>query len=323
VTGRRYHLLSLGVAVLALALGVGLGAGPVAEESAAERAAEAERLHDRVAHLDGRVTELVTGGERDAEMLTALAAPLTAERLGGRTVLVVAAPGAQAPVVRRVREGLEDAGATITGLLRLTDTYVDPDRAQSPLEDLSLRLVPPGVEFPDGATAIERVGTVLARATVRRPDDEAGESAEGGPGEPPADDVDQDAAEVIAGLDELDALRLDGEPGLRAELAVLVSGPDHSAESEPALTGLLAALDAGSGGAVLAGPGSAEAGAVRWVRDSEDAALDGASTVDSVDGPAGPAVVVLALAQQAAGEQGHYGLGRNAGRVLPEMAPGG
>jgi hypothetical protein len=82
-------------------------------------------------------------------------------------------------------------------------------------------------------------------------------------------------------------------------------------------------LDAGSGGAVLTAPGDAGAGPVRWVRDSQDTSLDGVSSVDAVDGEAGPAVLALALSEQAAGGQGHYGLGRNAGRVLPEAAPGG
>jgi hypothetical protein len=226
--------------------------------------------------------------------------------------------------------GLHAAGATVTGLLRLTGTYVDPARAQSPLEDLSLRLVPPGVEFPDGATAIERVGTVLARATVRPPTDEADDAADEAQdgtasllGRTPADDIDQDGAEVIAGLDELDALRLEGDPGRRAELAVMVAGRGDRAGAQPALLGLLAALDAGSGGAVLTAPGDAGAGPVRWVRDSQDTSLDGVSSVDAVDGEAGPAVLALALSEQAAGGQGHYGLGRNAGRVLPEAAPGG
>ena len=34
------------------------------------------------------------------------------------------------------------------------------------LEDLALRLVPPRVTFPSGATPIDRVSTVLARSTV-------------------------------------------------------------------------------------------------------------------------------------------------------------
>jgi hypothetical protein len=207
---------------------------------------------------------------------------------------------------------LEDAGATVAATLTLTDTYVDPAKAQSPLEDLSLRLVPPGVEFPDGALPIERVGTVLARATVQLP--EGDEEATG--------DVDRDAAEVLAGLDELGAVHLDGTPGRRAELAVMVTGPGDDAESTPALAGLLAALDRGSRGAVLTGPGDASDGLLPDVRKAERSDLDDVSTVDSAGTTVGSAALVLALAEQVGGRAGDYGLGASARRVLPLAADG-
>ena len=312
MSGPRYHLLSLLAAGLAMALGLGLGAGPVAEQSADDSARSTSRLQDRVGRLEDRVAALSAEHVRDAERLTALARPLTDGRLDGRRVLLVATPDARATDVRQARAALETAGATLTGTVRLTGTYVDPARAQSPLEDLALRLVPPGVEFADGASAIERVGTVLARATVQRPG-----------GATPSAAVDQDAAEVIAGLEELSALRLDGEPGLRAELAVMIAGPAEEADARPALTGLLAALDAGSRGAVLAGPDDGAAGPLRWVRDLEGDTPEGASTVDGVGTPAGAAALVLALAEQAAGEAGHYGLGRGARAVIPVAAADG
>jgi hypothetical protein len=185
---------------------------------------------------------------------------------------------------------------------------VDPAKAQSPLEDLSLRLVPPGVEFADGALPIERVGTVLARATVQRPKEDTGADVDG---------VDGDAVEVIAGLDELEAVHLDGTPGRRAELAVMVTGPGDHDEAAPALTGLLAALDLGSRGAVLTGPGDARAGLLGDVRQKGRTDLDGVSTVDSAGSTVGSAALVLALAEQVGGRSGDYGLGASARRVLP------
>lgn len=317
MSGVRHHLLSFTAAGLGIALGLGLGAGPVAEDTVASHEGTTRALTDRAARLEARVQEMRAAAADDAKAVGELAAPLTADRLAGRSVLVVATPGATKGVVRRVGAGLEAAGATVTGVLTLTTTYVDPTQAQAPLEDLALRLVPPGVEFADGASAIERVGTVLARATVQRP-------ADGEPGVDQADaarpgaGIDRDAAEVIAGLDELDALRLVGKPGRRADLAVVVSGRGDLSDSEPALAGLLRALDAGSLGAVLAGPGRADAGALRWVRDATGDQLEGSlSTVDSLDAPVGTALLVLALAEQADGGSGHYGLGRGARSVVP------
>lgn len=316
----RYHLLSLAAAGLALALGLGLGAGPVAEGSADDAAERTDRLRQQVGRLEERVAAQDVRSAADAAALEEMGAPLTDGALEGRSVVVVATPGARDHDVERVRVALEDAGATVTGALWLTRTYVDPAQAESPLEDLALRLVPPGVEFPDGATSIERVGTVLARATVQRPDD-----AEQ-PTEPDGTDpgpVDQAGAKLIAGLDELGALRLDGEPGLLAELAVVVAGADEGDAAVRALAGLLAALDAGSRGAVLAGPGPADTGLLRAVRDDGTEDLAGVSTVDSADGTAGAVALVLALAEQADDGAGDYGTGRGAPRVLPAPADGG
>ena len=312
----RHHLLSFTAAGLGIALGLGLGAGPVTEKTVASHDGTTTALRDRVGRLEARTQEMRAAAADGAKVVRELVAPLVADRLAGRSVVVVATPGATKGVVRRVSSGLEAAGATVTGVMTLTKTYVDPSQAQAPLEDLALRLVPPGVEFADGASAIERVGTVLARATVQKPAD--GEPGATAGGTRSKARIDGDAAEVIAGLDELDALHLVGKPGRLADLAVVVSGPADAPESEAALAGLLRALDAGSLGAVLTGPGRADAGVLRWVRDATGDQMEGSlSTVDSLDTPVGPALLVLALAEQAGGRSGHYGLGRGASRVLP------
>jgi hypothetical protein len=313
VSAGRHHLLSFGVAVLALALGLGLGAGPVTERAADTAAGQSGRLQAEVDRLEASAAAQEDRSARDRAALEAMGAPLADGVLDDRRVLVVATAAARNGDVRRMRTALEDAGASVTGVLTLRPAYGDPANAQTPLEDLSLRLVPPGVEFPDGSTPIERVGAVLARATVQLPEDDAD----------PATDIDQDGAELIAGLDELGALRLDGDPGLRAELAVVVGGPDEAAEAESALTGLVAALDAGSRGAVVTAPGAGDAGLLRWVRDDKGSDLDGVSTVDDVGGTAGTVATVLALAEQVDGEAGDYGTGRGARGVLPSVAADG
>lgn len=309
----RYHLLSFGVAVLALALGLGLGAGPVTERAADTAAGRSGKLQAEVERLEASVAAQQDRSARDVAALEAMGAPLTDGALDGRSVLVVATAAAGDRDVRRVRTAVEAAGAAVTGVLTLRPAYGDPANAQTPLEDLALRLVPPGVEFADGSTPIERVGTVLARATVQRPEGDAD----------PATGTDRKAAEVIAGLDELGALRLDGEPGLLAELAVVVGGPDETAEAQAALTGLVVALDERSRGAVVAAPGAGGRGLLRWVRDDEGSGLDGVSTVDGVDGTAGTVATVLALAEQVDEQAGDYGTGRGARGVLPAVATDG
>ena len=298
MTGVRHVLLAVVAAVLALGLGLALGAGPVVGRSDATRSSREDRLAAQTARLQDRVAALQNRSRTDSRVVTALAGPLTEGRLEGHSVLLVRTPGARDDAVRRTRAALLGAGASLTGELTVTATYLDPDQATAPLEDLALRLVPPNVEFAPGATPIERVGTVLARATVAAK---------------PAADPDQDGAEVIAGLDELGAVHLDGDPGRLAELAVVVTGSREKASAEPALTALVTELDAGGAGALVAGPGRAPT-AVGWARTGNPG---GASSVDSADTPAGQVALVLALVEQLAGGKGAYGAGTGARSVLP------
>ncbi len=313
----RHHALSLLVSALALALGLGLGAGPVSDRSTTQSATDRARLQTKVDRLEAKVTALDAQAATDSDVVTALAAPLVGDRLSGRTVVLVATPGADKAAVKRIGSTLTDAGATVTGTLTLRPAYVDPANAQSPLEDLALKLVPPDVTFPVGARPIERVGTVLARSIVQRPDD----------GQPPESKLDRKAAEAIAGLDELGALRLAGDPGERAELAVMVSGTEDKEDKDApeALTGLAVALRAGSRGTVVVGPGDATKGPLRWVRDGRGRGLSEISTVDGVSSTAGRLALVLALAEQVDGASGAYGTGRRADAVIPvpEAAPTG
>lgn len=308
---RRPYAASLLASAAALALGFGVGAGPVAQDSVSDSTADRARLRDQVAGLTEDTLRLRARSTIDAQVLRALARPLVADRLADRTVAVVVAPQVARADVRRTKAALSGAGAEVVSTLMLTDTFVDPAKARSPLEDLALRLVPPGVEFAEGATAIQRVGTVLARSVVQRPDD--GRSADRG--------IDQDAAEVIAGLTELAALRLDGKPGVRAELAVVLAPSSSPDSAKGALTGLVAALDAGSRGTVVVAPGDAGEGLLRWVRDAVVPGLAEVSSVDGGTAPAGQVAMVLALAEQLADGSGAYGAGRRAGSVVPDLRP--
>jgi hypothetical protein len=313
VIGFRYHSLALASAVVTLAVGVVLGVGPLSQAQTTKHDEQTAALQQRQDGLRGRLATLRARAADDHALAKALAGPLTANRLKGRTVVVIAAPGAAKALVRRTSADLTSAGATVTGTLSLTPTYVDPSKAQSPLEDLALRLVPPGVEFTDGASAIARVGTVLARSTVTAADK-------------PSTAIDQKAAEVIAGLDELGALKLRGDPGRLAELAVVVAGPKAEGDqavtgARDALVGLVAALDEGSKGVLVVGAtdSARQGGLIAQVRTS--AATRNPSTVDTAGTVGGDLATVLALAEQAGGRAGDYGRGTGADALLPDALP--
>ena len=314
----RFHLLSLVVTLVAITLGVAVGAGPLAEDAEqrlrseaadlrADRDAarrEAAALHDRLGQSDAFVREVVP--------------ELVDGRLDGRSVTLVTLPGVGTRRISQTRQALVAAGATVHVSIRVRRAYVDPDQARSPLEDLALRLVPPNVEFPDGLTSIERVGIVLARATVAKNVANTREP-------------DERAAELLAGLEALDALDVRGEAGRRSDLAVLVASDrsprdrDVRRTSFAALIGLAAALDAGGDGAVVTGgPRSAARGgfvaALR--RAADESRVGGVSTVDSAGTRTGAPALVLALAEQSDGDAGAYGLGPGVDGLLPPLAAG-
>jgi hypothetical protein len=316
MSGLRYHGLAVATSVVTLAAGIVVGAGPLAERQATRHNAESQQLRERQATLQQRIEASTAAARADRALAEVLAGPVARGVLADTTVLVVAAPGASPALVRRAAKAVKAAGASVTGTLTLTGEYVDPGKAQSPLEDLVLRLVPPGVKFAEGATPIERVGTVLARATVTT-------------ATTPPTVIDQKAAEVIAGLVELRALKLSGDPGDRAQLAVVVAGPrtrggaDRVTGAEEALLGLVAALDQGSRGTVVLGTADSAAPGALVAQSRGSASVRTASTVDTGGTAAGDLALVLGLAEQARGRAGRYGSGPGADALVPDLSAAG
>jgi Copper transport outer membrane protein, MctB len=309
MAGFRFHALALTSSVVTLAVGVVLGVGPLSDAQTTKHREQIAASADRQAALKAQLATVRVQAGIDSALAKALTGQLIADRLTGRTVVVVAAPGADPALVRRTSADLKRAGATVTGTLTLGNAYIDPAKAQSPLEDLALRLIPPGVVFTDGASPIERVGTVLARSTVTASDTATG--------------VDQKAAEVIAGLHELGALKLKGAPGRLAHFAVVVAGPvvrgkAAAAGARDALLGLVAALDQGGKGVVVVGTSDA-AKPDRLIAAVRTSPLTrNPSTVDTGGSVGGDLALVLALAEQANGRAGDYGRGAGADALVPD-----
>jgi hypothetical protein len=312
----RYHIVSLVAVFLALGVGIVLGSGPLDEQIQGALQTQTDDLRSQQKELRTQVTDLqrqVGVGEKFAQEVIF---PLTVNQLTDRRVEMFVLPGADKDVVSNSTKVLEEAGAKVNGTVTITNVYVDPTKAKAPLEDLVLRLVPPGVVFPDGATPIERVGTVLARSTVASDRQDTQQ-------------VDQRAAEVLAGLQELGAIDVTGEPGRRADLAVVITpapaknkvDPDAAKAADDALLGLVGALDAGSRGVVVTGPRlSADAGGFIDLVRRSDEKVKGVSTVDLADSTVGQIGLVLALVEQTRGAAGDYGGGDGVDSVIPDIS---
>jgi hypothetical protein len=118
-----------------------------------------------------------------------------------------------------------------------------------------------------------------------------------------------------------------GEFTQRGGLVLFIAGAGSGSAEERSgtntiVTSLAKAIDADTDGVVVSGPvPSARAGGVVEAVRTDVAAAKDVSTVDALSRAAGQVVTVMALAQQATGEAGHYGAVDAADGAMPGAIP--
>ena len=309
----RYHLVSIIAVFLALAVGIVVGTaalnGPIQtnlNNNLSRVTSEKRGLEDDVSQLRAQV------GAADAFAL-AVGPRLVRGALEDQRVLLVTTPQTPADLAERLTPLLEQAGAQVSGTLRLLPALSDPAQ-RALVEDLVAQVVPAGVELPDTG-AVGRATAELS-AALTRPSD--GEGVEG-----------EQAQAVVSAFTEAELVEFSSsEETLRpATLAVVLTGappeelPPAEQVQQLAVVAMSGALDARSDGAVVAGPaGSAgDRGTVRVLR-SDQALARRVSSVDNADRGTGLVTLVLSLAEQGRGGAGQYGTGEGASAALPSPA---
>ncbi len=111
----RYYVVSLISVFLALAIGVVLGAGPL--QNRINDAVEGEPAAEQTCPRD----------EVGEELATAISTQVLPEALDGKSVTLVALPGATDEDVDSVVDSLALAGAAVIGPVHLTEAFVSPD----------------------------------------------------------------------------------------------------------------------------------------------------------------------------------------------------
>jgi hypothetical protein len=295
----RYHVVSLVAVLLALAAGIVLGGGPLQRSAADEPAggSDGEALEAAQRRI-GQLEQAVGFGDSYAR---ATAGELVAGALRGRAVTVVTLPGADDASVENVADVIGRAGGQVTARVTVGENLLDVGNRQL-VSELATQVhdtAKAAVRVPAAASGYERMSLLLAHAVTTT----RGRGAS----------VDDAGDGILAGSASADLVTTRGDIDRRGGLVVVVTGkPYGSADDREGagsiLTTLVRALDARSGGVVVAGPvaAAAEDGLVAAVRD-EPAAARAVSTVDVVDHTAGAVASVLALAEQRAGRSGHYG----------------
>jgi len=309
----RYHLVSLIAVFLAVALGIVIGTtqlnGPLTDNLQGQVTAlqgDKRSLEDQTQVLQSQLDSVETFEE-------AVGPTLVANTLTGRSVvLVVASPDIDSAVVEGVTALLGSAGATVTGTVRLTDSYAEASSASTVENYLAGPGVPATVTVPESGDVGEDVAAVLAQVLMvpgtGRPDAGIAPSS-------------ADTSTVLAGLEELGVISQDTSVS-PADFAVVLStgviaGEDPEARTT-ALVQLATALDEQGSGVVVAGDAAAngDGGLVAALR-ADQAATAAVSTVDNVTTAAGRISTVLALAAEGRGTAGEYGVGEDTQPVPP------
>lgn len=241
-------------------------------------------------------------GEASDGVLAGMAEDAVGDALADSSVLLVTTADADEEAVGQVRDLIGAAGGEDAGTLRFDGSFTAPD-AGDDIKSIAAGSLPAGAGLSEdrldpGYHAGELLGQTVA-------DDGASES---------------DRAVVLGALGNAGYLAdgADGGDLSSADAVVLVTGGASEGDgdgnySTRFVADMASALDATTGGAVLAGEyGSASKdGAVGLVRGDREA-NENVSTVDNVTDTAGRITVVRALAGQLDGDAGAYGAASNA-----------
>jgi len=298
----RYHLVSLVAIFLALTVGLVLGA------TALQHPGVSGSLTRLTGEDRSQVDSLQQRARRGDQFAEQVAPTLVAGALAQKKVLLVTTADTPAELTEQTTPLLEQAGATLTGRLRLLPALSAPD-SRPLVADLVARALPPGLTLPKGEP-IDQAGAELAAALTVAPSEKAISA--------------QDAQSVVSAYTEADLVRLVPQGGAltRADLVLVLTGSDADDVSATVLR-LASSFDDGSAGVVVAqadADTAADTGPVAALR--KDAGVAGAvSGVDGAARPAGRVAAVLALAEQARGGAGQYGAGAGASAPLPSSRP--
>ncbi len=301
----RYHIVSIVAVFLALAVGLLAGSAFVEPELVDQLRTQTDRLRDRVAELEGSLTEAradVAGLEAFADSARA---HLARDRLIGTTAVVVTLEGMDGALLAETQTALTEAGAELVATLVARARFVSDDPAvQTELAGIVRRPDAEAAELPGLAALALAERLAPADRTGLEPEEDvlnalltAGFLAPIGAG------VSGDTVERIGTFGQV--------------VVVLAGGPGEEVPIKPEafavpLVGSLASLRT----PVAAGePVRTDVTFVELLRATGD---EGVVTVDDLDRAMGGTALVLGLEQLlSTGRGGAYGVKEGAEPLPP------
>ena len=305
----RYHLVSLISVFLALAVGVVLGAGPLQNSLGTALNDQVTALRENRNATQAKLEQTETAvNERDS-YITQAATSLLPGTLASKNVAMVLLPDAKAEDADAIAAQLKNAGATVTGRVSLTSTWVDLSREN--YRSTFSGQVQGHLGSTNSKDANGILGEALAKALTANDDSSR---------------VLMDMLSVTVDKSGTPFISVDSTPTAAAEMIVVVgprpqasSGKGATVEASPgedpkawakALEGT-----AGRAPTVVVGAADGDGGVVGIIR-SEKAKV---TTIDSVGQIAASVSTPLALASTRAGTTGHYGFDKGAEAVMPPV----
>lgn len=308
----RYHIVSLISVFLALALGIVVGTTGL-------NGALLDDLRDQVKGLKNDKEQLRDTaedlGERlssNNEFVRAMAPRIVANKLKGKSVLIVTTPGTDGEITNQVTDMVEQAGGTKAGQIDLLDGYLDQRRATE-LHDYATASIPKGFELEETDDPGKLFGGLLALVLMQKDG-----------GQEPVPNA-TDRLQALAGIPKLSVMdmKLSDETVL-ADCAIVVDTEPETGDNPEAqidmITQLVDELQDRGDAAILAGTVQTTGadGAIHGIRDN-GATAGKLSTVDNVDSAVGQVSTVLALRDRVDGEVGQYGVGADADETSPSL----
>ncbi|MET8910169.1 copper transporter [Micromonospora sp. NPDC004551] len=307
----RYHVVSLTAVFLALAIGLVVG-------TAALNGPVADSLKERVNGLskdNSLMRQSVNSLQKELDMEEDFAAEMAQVilpgKLNGRRVLVLSLPSGR-DHTEGVVKMLQLAGANVTARIDVQDKFLNPDSNNNLLELAVTAARPnsvPTAGLPGNGHGVETSSALLASVLLDRPQ-----------GSPAVSDADRRA--VVQQYATAGYLTPEDKIGGAAEAVVVVSGQPYvdkySAEKDESVVKIAEQFDR-TGAIVVGGMGSAGGNVVAVVR-GDPVLSQTISTVDNANTVQGQLVTSLALVQQLTEKKaGQYGVGDNAGALLPKL----
>jgi hypothetical protein avisC_07717 len=294
---------------LALAVGVVLGAGPLQNSLGTALNDQVTALRENRNATQAKLEQTETAvNERDS-YITQAATSLLPGTLASKNVAMVLLPDAKAEDADAIAAQLKNAGATVTGRVSLTSTWVDLSREN--YRSTFSGQVQGHLGSTNSKDANGILGEALAKALTANDDSSR---------------VLMDMLSVTVDKSGTPFISVDSTPTAAAEMIVVVgprpqasSGKGATVEASPgedpkawakALEGT-----AGRAPTVVVGSADGDGGVVGIIR-SEKAKV---TTVDSVGQIAASVSTPLALASTRAGTTGHYGFDKGAEAVMPPV----